>query len=108
MFKVVLRVEFELLMPSEIVENIHKVRDVLKDRYGCTCSSHIAPLLCECSSVMVKLFLERRELRTDIRMGVSPSFIVLVEGTSPKSVIEVLDRVVNMLKERGAKVSLIE
>lgn len=108
MFKVVLHVAFESALPSQIVDNIRVLRNVLSENYKCVCSKHLAPLLCNCSSVLIKLFIERSSLSRDMRMAASPSFTLVFESTDPKDLIDVIDSVLDALKNIGGKYTLVD
>jgi len=108
MFKVVLHVAFESALPSQIVDNIRVLRNILSENYKCVCSKHLAPLLCNCSSVLIKLFIERSSLSRDMRMAASPSFTLVFESTNPRDLVDVVDSVLDALKGIGGKYTLVD
>ncbi len=109
MIKVRLLIESSSMVPGEVIESIAKLRNELK-LSGCKCSEYVPPLLCLCSNTLIKiLFLQSvRSVTAGFKSFHGISLLMTIEATEPSTAYEVCDRVSNILRSLGFKVTLSE
>lgn len=109
MIKIKLLIESSSMVPSEVIDSIAKLRNELR-LSKCECSEYVPPLLCLCSSVLIKvLFLQSvRNVATGFRSFHGISLLMTIEATEPSTAYKVCDKVSRILRSLGFKVTLSE